>query len=155
MDRDALASRYIDADMFILPSRFEGVPLAILEAMSFGALVVSTNVGAVGEVITDGENGFLINPWQSEQDIVSQFVKAIVSVASDGRAYDAMRMAAAEAGMKVLWRDAAEMLASCLGLAPQASADRSEKRAQSKRIRYGPKDNGQVLDLEARLSQNS
>lgn len=49
------------ADVFLLPSRSEGLPLALLEAMAAGVPVVATDVGAVGEVLgPDGERARLI-----------------------------------------------------------------------------------------------
>lgn len=52
---------FASADMFVLPSYAEGLPVAILEAMSFGLPIISTNVGAIPEVI-EKENGILIKP---------------------------------------------------------------------------------------------
>ncbi len=51
-----------DSDVLILPSYREGLPNALLEAMSSKLLVIASNVGAIPEVIDDGENGFLIEP---------------------------------------------------------------------------------------------
>jgi len=51
-----------DSDVFILPSYNEGLPIAILEAMSYGMPIISTNVGGIPEVIETGVNGFLVNP---------------------------------------------------------------------------------------------
>lgn len=50
------------AGIFTLVSRQEGLPMAMLEAMSAGVPVVMTPVGAIGEVVTDGENGRLVQP---------------------------------------------------------------------------------------------
>ena len=52
---------FADADIFVLSSSYEGLPLAILEAMSAGLAVVATDVGGVGEVVSDGISGFLVN----------------------------------------------------------------------------------------------
>lgn len=50
------------ASIFILPSHIEALPIALLEAMSFGLPIISTKVGAIPEVITNQKNGILIEP---------------------------------------------------------------------------------------------
>jgi len=50
------------SDVFVMPSLWEGLPLALLEAMSAGLPVVATRVEGVDAVITNGENGCLISP---------------------------------------------------------------------------------------------
>jgi glycosyltransferase involved in cell wall biosynthesis len=50
------------ADVFILPSYFEGVPISILEAMRFGKPIISTLVGGISEIVEPGINGLLIQP---------------------------------------------------------------------------------------------
>ena len=49
-------------DVFVLPSRTEGVPLSLLEAMGAGLPVVATRVGENASIVADGENGFLVSP---------------------------------------------------------------------------------------------
>lgn len=51
-----------EAAAFLLPSYGEGLPMALLEAMAAGLPVIATRVGAVPEVVTDGVEGFLIEP---------------------------------------------------------------------------------------------
>jgi len=53
---------YLQADLFVLCSYWEGLPLAILEAMRAGKPVIATNVGGVSEQVIDGVNGFLVAP---------------------------------------------------------------------------------------------
>ena len=47
-------------DVFALSSEFEGLPIAMLEAMASGVPCVATAVGGIPEVITDGEEGYLV-----------------------------------------------------------------------------------------------
>jgi glycosyltransferase involved in cell wall biosynthesis len=49
-------------DLFILPSQWEGISLALLEAMAAGLPVVATSVGGTPEVVTNGETGLLVPP---------------------------------------------------------------------------------------------
>ena len=50
------------ADVFCLPSRWEGFPRALLEAMDAGLPVVATGVGGVPELVTDGHDGLIVEP---------------------------------------------------------------------------------------------
>jgi glycosyltransferase involved in cell wall biosynthesis len=48
------------ADLFVLATKWEGLPLSILEAMRAGLPVVATNVGGISEAVTDYETGILV-----------------------------------------------------------------------------------------------
>lgn len=54
------------ADAYILPSYKEGLPISILEAMSYSLPIISTTVGGIPEIVKNGENGFLIEPGDKE-----------------------------------------------------------------------------------------
>lgn len=50
------------ADIFLLPSHNEGLPMAILEAMAAGVAIITTPVGAIRDAVVDGETGLLVPP---------------------------------------------------------------------------------------------
>ncbi len=52
-------------DVFVLPSRYEGMPFAILEAMAAGLPVIATDVGDNSFLIDDGITGFIVSPNDS------------------------------------------------------------------------------------------
>ncbi len=66
------------ADGFVLPSHFEGMSLALLEAMSLGCIPIVSNASSAGEVITEGQNGFLfeVGNWRSFLLAFDRFDKA-------------------------------------------------------------------------------
>lgn len=53
-------------DVFLMTSAYEGLPIAVLEAMALGKAIVATDVGGIAEMITEGENGFLAGPGDIE-----------------------------------------------------------------------------------------
>jgi glycosyltransferase involved in cell wall biosynthesis len=75
-------------DVFTLPSRYEGLPTAVVEAMLCGVPVVATAVNAVGDVVLPGETGLLVPPRRP--DLLAGAVRALLDSPAD-----AARMAAA------------------------------------------------------------
>jgi glycosyltransferase involved in cell wall biosynthesis len=51
-----------EADILVLPSHVENLPMSVIEGMAAGLAVVSTRVGAVEDIVSDGETGFLVWP---------------------------------------------------------------------------------------------
>ncbi len=62
--RDALLAK---ADVFILPSYNEGLPLALIEAMAWGLPAIATPISGIPELVTSGTNGLLVNPGDIQQ----------------------------------------------------------------------------------------
>lgn len=61
-EKHNLKSFYLNSDIFVLPSRTEGMSNVLLEAMSYGLPCIATAVGGNKEIIVNGENGFLVKP---------------------------------------------------------------------------------------------
>lgn len=59
-DRELLGKYYASADLFLFPSRYDNAPLVVREAASMGTPSVIPIGSTASEVITDGENGFLV-----------------------------------------------------------------------------------------------
>jgi len=62
----ALNSRLTAADVFVLPSHWEGQPIAMLEAMATGLPIVATRVGAIPDVVGHEVEGLLVEPHEPE-----------------------------------------------------------------------------------------
>jgi glycosyltransferase involved in cell wall biosynthesis len=83
------------AHVFVLPSRDEGLPMALLEAMAYGLAPVTTMVGSIGEAVRDGVNGLIVTPDRPDQIaealtalVADELLRGRLGVAARGRAHD-------------------------------------------------------------------
>jgi glycosyltransferase involved in cell wall biosynthesis len=90
-ERDRLLRQ---SDVFALPSRAEGVPMALLEAMAYGLPSITSPVGGIPDVFRDGMDGSLVTPGNVDQ-IRAAMAKYIVD---DSARLGAGRSARARAG---------------------------------------------------------
>lgn len=76
------------ADLFMLSSNYEGLPMTIIEAMAFGKPVVASNVGGINEIVVDGENGYTV------ENNAEAFVEKISYILEQKEVYDKFSKAA-------------------------------------------------------------
>src|SRR5678816_1608085 len=67
------------ADIFLMPSRYEGLSMALLEAMAAGCVPIVSNRGSMPTVVEDGRNGFLVDPGD-----ITQIVGKLKFLLSEG-----------------------------------------------------------------------
>ena len=77
--RDDLPRVLPAADVVVLPSRNEGLPLALIEAMAASLPVVATAVGGVVDLVTHGENGLLATPGD-ETSLALQLARVLTDL---------------------------------------------------------------------------
>jgi glycosyltransferase involved in cell wall biosynthesis len=86
-ERDDVPALLPAFDVFTLPSRYEGLPTAVVEAMLCGVPVVATAVNAVGDLVVPGETGLLVPPRRP--DLLAGAIRSLLDSPAD-----AARMAA-------------------------------------------------------------
>jgi glycosyltransferase involved in cell wall biosynthesis len=69
LEKDAISSIYSKCDFIILPSKSEGFPKVIGEAMNYGCIPIVSDVSCISQYIQNGVNGFLIKPITSKEII--------------------------------------------------------------------------------------
>lgn len=83
LSREEVFKNYLSADICCFPSWWENMPMVVLESMALGAVVVSTNAGGTGEIITDGHDGFLCERRNPEQ--LSETICKALTLSKDYR----------------------------------------------------------------------
>lgn len=105
-EKDELIKYYQDSDIFILPSRMEGMPNVVLEAMACGLPIVMTPCGGAEELVCD--NGYVVT--------IDQFEDAVVRLCNDVRLRLTMGMASvAIAREKFSWEQKAKLYLDIFG----------------------------------------
>lgn len=89
LSRDELLAEYRQSDALIAPTRMEGLPLSVLEALSCGLPVVTTDAAALPEAVISGANGFVCGV-----DRPTEIVASVQALRADGVLHSHMRAAA-------------------------------------------------------------
>ena len=93
------------AQFYIMPSVREGLPIAYLEAMGMGCVVVGTATEGIAEIINDGENGFLVQPGDFET-----IAKEVSACISDPAKAQRIAQAGKNTAQNLTWHHNAEKL---------------------------------------------
>jgi glycosyltransferase involved in cell wall biosynthesis len=123
------------ADLFVLPSRFEGTPLTMMEAMWSGLPIVSTAVCGMKDVIRHGSNGLLVGPGDS-----NELEKALQWMLCDGELRRKLgRQAYEDAVRSYRWSDAASVVLQAYERLTKTARDgsgwvRSETHAEQRSL---------------------
>ena len=97
------------SSIFVLPSLSEGLPRSLLEAMACGMLIIATRVGGIPDVVTDGQNGFLIPP--NDVGALSRAIrKALENPELVERVGNRNRLVAGRYDIDVIGREMAEFI---------------------------------------------
>lgn len=59
--KDDISDELINNDVYILSTHYEGLPISIIEAMSYGLPIIASDIGGNNELIKNKENGFLVH----------------------------------------------------------------------------------------------
>ncbi len=104
LDGDDLVRAYQQANLFVFPSRHEGMPNAVLEAMAAGLPVVASRIAGNEELVVDGETGLLVPP--EAPDALRAALRPLLEDAALRRSMGAAGRARVEEHFS--WRRAAE-----------------------------------------------
>jgi glycosyltransferase involved in cell wall biosynthesis len=112
-DEAKLASYYAEADVCVLLSRWESVPVSLLNAMAHGCVVVATDVGGISELVADRKNGFLL-PNHREEDVAAQAADVIREILQDASGSATKRQEAVDTAWPYSWDETARVFLSFL-----------------------------------------
>lgn len=108
--RDDVPALMSTSDVFVLPSDYEGLSIALLEAMTLGLPAVVTDVGGLAEAVSDGVDGIVIPP-RDETALEGALVRVLEDPDLRGRLGEGARLRAAEFDIAVAVRRMEEVYA--------------------------------------------
>jgi glycosyltransferase involved in cell wall biosynthesis len=123
LSRSALAEAYRRADVFVFPTWFEGLSLAVLEAMASGLPVLTTTRSGVADRIENGRNGFLFRPGDR-----ATLTRRLREMAASPQRISEMGAAARKTAENDSWDAYAQ---GCVNIARSLCVDRSHETTLS------------------------
>jgi glycosyltransferase involved in cell wall biosynthesis len=114
IDRRELSDTYRSADIFLHLTRWEGVPLAVLDAMASGCVVVATDVGAISEVVINKQNGMLIDV-DAEEEICLRATELLGQLCDDRGWMTDLQKEAIATATDLTWANSARKILKATG----------------------------------------
>ena len=106
LSRAQVAAHLAQSHLLAMPSSFEGYGIAYLEGMAFGLPAIASTAGGAREIITDGQNGFLVEP-----DDAATLAQRLAGLMEDRDKLIAMSLAAKErSASHPTWEETGEMI---------------------------------------------
>lgn len=95
------------ADVLVLPSRWEGLPLVMMDALIFGLLVITTDVGGIPEYVVDGRECVLVSNDAGDEHVVERFVGTLEHLHRHPADFINIRRRGLEFSRSITWDDIA------------------------------------------------
>ncbi|RMH01019.1 MAG: glycosyltransferase family 1 protein [Chloroflexi bacterium] len=105
----AMRQFYQDASIFCMPTRLEPFGVVFAEALTYGLPIVATRVGAVPDMVRDGENGYLVEPGD-----VSALAAALDRLLADGERRRLFGERAREYAQRYSWERVGQEIRRCI-----------------------------------------
>ena len=115
---DEMARHYHLADLSINPSKVDNTPNSVIESLACGTPVVSTNVGGIPALVTDGHDAFLVPPQQPDA-----LAKQALVVLSDEICRQNMVQNGFQTIQKFTWPNVRDLLVECYGEAMNSNSE--------------------------------
>jgi glycosyltransferase involved in cell wall biosynthesis len=155
---ERLAELYAWADVLLLPSRWEGAPLVIPECQQLGCIPICADVGAVDELIADGEDGLLVRGSGPDDAIADEVAAHVRNLAADDELRVELAAAAIARVEKTQWERNFEPLTSWI--TRNVTASKSIRGLPTRReggpiraeVEPGQQDDRTAISLLAELS---
>lgn len=113
-DYPTLRRYFASADVFCMPSRFEAFGIVFAEALSFGVPCIGRNAFAMPEIISHGDNGYLLDTEAEGQIAAIKLAELLMTVLDNDAMRENVHLHRAETARYFSWDRVAAQMVSCM-----------------------------------------